>query len=123
MKVRPFLMFEGKAEEAMTLYTSLLPDSAIGNVKRHPDGKIMLAELRVGTQAVLVSDSAVKHAFTFTPSISFFVDCDDEAQLRAVFGTLSDGGNVMMPIENYGFSRLFGWTADRFGVSWQLNLP
>src|SRR2546423_1056660 len=123
MKVRPFLMFEGNAEQAMTLYTSLLPDSAIGEVKRYPDGKIMLAEFRLGTQAVLISDSPGPHDFTFTPSPSLFVDVDDGAKLRAFLGALSDGGKVMMPIAGYGFSRLFGWPADRFGVSWQLNLP
>lgn len=67
-------------------------------------------------------DSPVKHAFTFTPSMSIFVECENDAELTRVFDQLAVGGKVMMPLNNYGFSTRFGWLADRFGVSWQLNL-
>jgi predicted 3-demethylubiquinone-9 3-methyltransferase (glyoxalase superfamily) len=72
---------------------------------------------------VLASDSPVKHAFDFTPSLSFFVDCTSDEEQRRLFAELSDGGAVMMPLDDYGFSKRFAWVADRFGVSWQLNLP
>ena len=62
-------------------------------------------------------------AFTFTPSVSLFVDCADEEEFDRAFGTLSEGGSVLMPPDNYGFSTKFVWLNDRFGVSWQLNLP
>jgi predicted 3-demethylubiquinone-9 3-methyltransferase (glyoxalase superfamily) len=65
----------------------------------------------------------MKHGFTFTPSISLFVDCESEAELDAAFGVLSEGGKILMPPSNYGFSTKFTWVSDRFGVSWQLNLP
>jgi predicted 3-demethylubiquinone-9 3-methyltransferase (glyoxalase superfamily) len=65
----------------------------------------------------------VHHPFTFTPAMSLFVDCESEAELDAAFGTLSAGGQVLMPPSNYGFSAKFAWVSDRFGVSWQLNLP
>jgi uncharacterized glyoxalase superfamily protein PhnB len=51
------------------------------------------------------------------------VDFDTGAQLERVFGVLSQPGQILMPLDNYGFSRRFGWVNDRFGVSWQLNLP
>ena len=73
--------------------------------------------------AALALYAAVKHAFTFTPSISLFVDCRSAAMLDAAFAQLADGGHVYMRIANYGFSQRFGWCSDRFGVSWQLNLP
>jgi predicted 3-demethylubiquinone-9 3-methyltransferase (glyoxalase superfamily) len=64
----------------------------------------------------------MKHAFTFTPSTSVFVECESQAELDSVFGRLSEGGSVLMPVGNYGFSTRFGWVQDRFGLSWQLNL-
>jgi predicted 3-demethylubiquinone-9 3-methyltransferase (glyoxalase superfamily) len=67
-------------------------------------------------------DSPVKHPFSFTPSMSLFVDCESEAELEAVFVQHSTGGSVLMPLDNYGFSTRFGWVNDRFGESWQLNL-
>ena len=126
--VQPFLMFEGKAEEAMTLYVSLFPGSAIGEVTRFgPEGpgaggSIMRASFTLGGHSVLCFDSPVKHAFTFTPAFSFFVDCTSEEQLRSCAATLGEGGSELMPLGSYGFSRKFAWLNDRFGVSWQINL-
>ena len=68
-------------------------------------------------------DSPVPHAFTFTPAFSFFVDVPSEAELRRLAAALGEGGGIMMPLANYGFSRLFTWLNDRYGVSWQLNWP
>lgn len=50
------------------------------------------------------------------------MECQDEAELDRAFARLSEGGQVLMPVGNYGFSSKFGWVSDRFGVSWQLNL-
>jgi uncharacterized glyoxalase superfamily protein PhnB len=55
--------------------------------------------------------------------VSLFVDFASADELDAAFATLAKGGMVYMPLNNYGFSRRFGWCSDRFGVSWQLNLP
>jgi predicted 3-demethylubiquinone-9 3-methyltransferase (glyoxalase superfamily) len=129
VKVTPFLMFEGKAQEAMDLYVSLFPDAKVESVTRYgagepgAEGTIKVASFSLAGQRVMCIDSPVKHAFTFTPSFSFFVDCDSEADLRRLASALGEGGGVMMGIDNYGFSRLFTWISDRYGVSWQLNLP
>ena len=126
--VRPFLMFEGKAEEAMQFYVSLLPDSKIIDISRYgaagpgPEGTVMKATFTVAGQTVHCIDSPVKHAFSFTPAFSLFVDCESEQQLRDLVTALGDGGTELMPLGNYGFSRQFAWLNDRFGVSWQLNL-
>lgn len=121
---RPFLMFEGRAQAAMDLYTSLFPDSRIVTAQPHPDGNgVMVAVFTICGREFMCSDSPIKHGFTFTPSSSIFVDCDSVDELERAFATLSDGGGVLMPLDNYGFSRRFGWVNDRFGVSWQLNLP
>jgi predicted 3-demethylubiquinone-9 3-methyltransferase (glyoxalase superfamily) len=127
-KVRPFLMFEGKAEEAMRFYVSLIPGSEILEMVRYgpgqpgPEGSVMRALVSLGGQIVLCTDSYVKHNFTFTPSISLFVQCDSEEEVTRLSSALAEGGAVLMELANYGFSRLFAWVNDRFGVSWQLNL-
>lgn len=128
VSVQPFLMFEGSAEAAMQMYVSLIPGSKILDVKRYgpggpaKEGTVMRAWFSVGGQTVQCSDSFVHHEFTFTPSFSFFVECESEAQLESLWAALSEGGKALMPLDNYGFSRRFGWCNDRFGVSWQINL-
>jgi predicted 3-demethylubiquinone-9 3-methyltransferase (glyoxalase superfamily) len=126
-KVHPFLMFEGKAEEAMRFYVSLIPGSEILEMVRYgpgqpgPEGSVMKASVSLGGQIVLCTDSFVKHNFTFTPAVSLFLQCDSEEEVSRLSSALAEGGNVLMPVGNYGFSRLFAWVNDRFGVSWQLN--
>jgi predicted 3-demethylubiquinone-9 3-methyltransferase (glyoxalase superfamily) len=83
----------------------------------------MRAAFRVGGQAVRCMDSPVKHAFSFTPASSLFVDFDSLEELTQVADALGEGGKVLMELADYGFSRQFTWLDDRFGVSWQLNLP
>jgi predicted 3-demethylubiquinone-9 3-methyltransferase (glyoxalase superfamily) len=126
--VTPFLMFEGKAEEAMNFYVALFPDGRVLDITRYSkggpgaEGSVVRASFVVGGQRVMCIDSPVKHAFTFTPASSLFVECNSEAELRSLAGALDEDGKVLMGIDNYGFSRLFTWVQDRFGVSWQLNL-
>jgi predicted 3-demethylubiquinone-9 3-methyltransferase (glyoxalase superfamily) len=127
-KVRPFLMFEGNAEEAMKFYVSLFPGSEVIDIVRYgpneagPEGTVMKAAFSVAGQSIFCTDSFVKHAFTFTPAMSFFVTCESEEQVRQLVSALSEGGGILMPLGNYGFSRQFAWVSDRYGVSWQLNL-
>jgi predicted 3-demethylubiquinone-9 3-methyltransferase (glyoxalase superfamily) len=129
MKITPFLMFEGKAEEAMTFYVSLFPASKVVSIERYrpgepgKEGSVKLAAFELSGESYRCIDSPVKHAFTFTPAISVFVDCDSRSQLDAAYAALSSGGQDLMPPASYGFSTWFAWVQDRFGVSWQLNLP
>jgi predicted 3-demethylubiquinone-9 3-methyltransferase (glyoxalase superfamily) len=126
-KITTFLMFQGVAEEAMDLYVSLFGDSEIQRVERYgpgeqgAEGTVKQATFTLAGRDFMCIDSPVKHAFTFTPSISLFVECESESELESAFSRLSDGGGVLMPLGNYGFSTKFGWLNDRFGVSWQLN--
>ena len=123
-------MFQGgTAQAALDLYFSTFPDSRMVRVERYaqgdpgPAGTINVAVFPLCGREFMCSDSPVKHHFTFTPSSSTFVDFDSVEELERIFGVLSEGGQVLMPLDNYGFSRRFGWLNDRFGVSWQLNLP
>jgi predicted 3-demethylubiquinone-9 3-methyltransferase (glyoxalase superfamily) len=127
-KVRPFLLFQGQAEEAMNFYVSLFPGSQIGPVVRYgpgdagAEGSVKSASFDLNGLSVLCTDSVVKHEFGFTPAISFFVVCDSAEEIERLAGALSERGSTFMPLGSYGFSRQFAWVSDRYGVSWQLTL-
>ncbi len=127
-QVHTFLMFEGRAEEAMNAYVALVPNSRVIAINRYgkgapgPEGSVVMARFELAGQEHRCSDSFVKHAFTFTPSMSLFLECGSEGEIDRIYAALLEGGQALMPIGDYGFSRRFGWLNDRFGVSWQLNL-
>lgn len=140
MQTTTFLTFVGdqcgKAEEAIKLYTSLFPNSEIKNIikysKGEPGGTPELIKYGVFTLNGVeyrVSESNYNHAWSFTPGVSLFVDCTSENEIQTLFDKLSsNGGQVMVPLddygsENYGFGKKFGWCEDKYGISWQLNLP
>lgn len=121
-------MFTGQAEEAMTFYVTLFPGSKISSLTKYgpagpgTPGSVLRADFEIAGHPIVCIDSPPVHAFTFTPSMSLFVDCESHAEIDSAFTKLADGGKVLMPLDNYGFSEKFGWVQDRFGVSWQLNL-
>ena len=132
-KTTTFLMFVGdqcgKAEEAIKFYVSLFKNSEIKHIqhwqKDEPGGKeglIKQATFTLDGIEYMASENTVEHGFNFTPSMSIYVHCDNENEMNSLFEKLSEGGSVMMPLDNYGFSKRFGWTSDKYGVSWQLNL-
>jgi predicted 3-demethylubiquinone-9 3-methyltransferase (glyoxalase superfamily) len=126
--ISTFLMFEGRAEEAMNFYVSLFKDARVEHIVRYgageagAEGSVNRAAAMFNGQRFMFFDSPVNHAFSFTPAISIFVDCESEAEIDRLFAKLSEGGQTLMPLDAYPFARKFGWTADRFGVSWQLSL-
>lgn len=127
-KVTTFLMFEGRAEEAMNFYISLFPNSAIQEITRYgpneagAEGSVVHATFTLDGQELMAIDSSVAHGFTFTPAMSLYVKCQSEDEIDRLFAGLSQDGAVLMPLGAYPFSPKFGWLADRFGVSWQLTL-
>ena len=122
------LMFTGRAEEAINLYMSAFEDSELISMSHYPNehataaGKVEIARFRLLSNEYIAIDSPIPHDFDFTPSMSIFVEFEDENEMLAVLGVLHDGSTDLMPLDNYGFSEKFVWFKDRFGVSWQLNL-
>jgi predicted 3-demethylubiquinone-9 3-methyltransferase (glyoxalase superfamily) len=125
-RVTTLLMFYGKAEEAMTLYTTVIPNSKITSVKRYgkgeagAEGSVMHATFTLNGQEIMCIDSPPMHNFTFTPATSLFVACKTEEEINGLFTKLSKDGKVFMPLQAYPFAKKFAWCSDKFGVSWQL---
>lgn len=121
MTAAPFLMFQGRCEEALTFYAATVPDTRIVSLVRKPDGTAAMARLSVAGLEIMANDSPPVHAFTFTPSTSIFLTVDETDEVDRLAAALGEGGQALMAPNDYGFSRRFGWVQDRFGVSWQIN--
>jgi predicted 3-demethylubiquinone-9 3-methyltransferase (glyoxalase superfamily) len=114
------LMFQdGRAREAVDLYVGLVPGSAVDRVV--DAGGSATIDFTLGGRPFIAFDSPVRHDFDFTPSMSIFVRCDSDDEVGAIFEPLAAGGEVKMPVGDYGFSSCFGWVVDRYGVSWQIG--
>lgn len=126
----PHLWFNANAEEAVKLYTEMLPDSSIGATSRYnaesakasgqKEGSVMTVSFQLCGQSFLAINGGPH--FTFSPAASFVVNCATEEEVNAVWARLSDGGTALMPLGAYPFNKRFGWVQDKFGLSWQVLL-
>jgi predicted 3-demethylubiquinone-9 3-methyltransferase (glyoxalase superfamily) len=128
-QISTFLTFQKQdAEEAMNFYVGLFKNSKIIDVQRYgkdgpaKEGTIFFAQFELNGSQFACSDSYIKHEWDFTPGVSVWVACESDEEILNLFEKLSEGGKVLMPLNNYGFSKKFAFVEDRFGVSWQLNL-
>ncbi|TMP88742.1 VOC family protein [Pseudoalteromonas ruthenica] len=118
----------GKCEEAIKFYTSLFCDAEIIDIQYYtadehePEGSVKRAKFHINGREFMALDSHLNHPFSFTPSISLYIECQSLSEIESLFRTLAEGGTELMPLDNYAFSHRFGWLNDRYGVSWQLNL-
>lgn len=122
-------MFQRAAgREALDFYLSVFDDAEVLELETYPaggpapEGTIMRGKFRIAGQEFFISDSFIEHAFDFTPSLSVWLEADSPEAQEHLVAKLGEGGETLMPLENYGFSTRFAWVNDRFGVSWQINL-
>jgi len=113
-EIYPCLWLDGKAKEAAELYLSAFPDS------RMTADTPMVVNVELAGQNFMALNGGPLHVPN--PSISFFVVCDTAAEVEHAWEKLSEGGGVLMALDTYPWSALYGWVQDRFGVSWQLSL-
>lgn len=122
----PFLMFEGRAEEAIQFYQSVFKDVKVVFINYFESGemvgKVMQSLITINGNPVILNDANVSETSKFTPSMSFFIECDSMDELITIYEKIKSKGSILMPLEDYGFSKQFAWVTDPFGVSWQLNL-
>src|SRR5919202_695915 len=119
-------MFEGAAADALDLYATAFPDLEVVSEEREPDeegGESLRAELLLHGHRLRLFDSPTSHGFTFTPSVSLFVDFDDEGQFEQALDSLSPNGVELMARGESGFTQRFAGTRARLGMSGKLTLP
>jgi PhnB protein len=134
MNIQPYLFFDGRCEEALEFYRTVLgaelvgqplcfkdsPEpSASGNIPPGSENKIMHAELRIGQTVIMASDGICGGQPSFQ-GFALSLAVADESTVERLFAELADGGQVQMPLAATFFARKFGMVADRFGVSWML---
>ena len=113
-KITPFLWFNTEAEEAATFYTSVFPNSKIGEIARYgsagprPEGMVMTVEFELDGQTFTALNGGSD--FTFNEAISFQVSCEGQEEVDAFWSKLSEGGE----------EGPCGWLKDKYGVSWQI---
>ncbi|MGZ4120123.1 MAG: VOC family protein [Actinomycetota bacterium] len=113
-KITPFLWFDDQAEEAANYYVSIFKDSKVVNVSYYGDampemqGKVLTVAFELAGQAFTALNGGP--AFAFTEAISFYVDCESQAEVDELWEKLSDGGSEGQ----------CGWLKDKYGLSWQI---
>jgi PhnB protein len=131
MRVEPYLLFEGRCEEAIEFYRAAL-GAEVTSLLRYKDSpeppppgmlppgaenKVMHASFRIGDSTVMASDGRMQGPASFQGfTLSLTVSTGAEAE--RLFAALADGGQVHMPLAKSFFSSHFGMVADRFGVGW-----
>jgi len=114
VKVHAYLPIDGKAEEAMNFYVSIFKNSKVVSVSRYgdagpgPKGSVMVAAFQLEGQDFFALNGGPQ--FTFTPAISFFVNCETQQEVDELWEKLSAGGKT----------NRCGWLNDKYGVSWQI---
>jgi PhnB protein len=130
MNLQPYLFFDGKCEEALDFYKQAVgaepkmlmrfkdsPDQSMVSPGSHD--KIMHAQVQIGDTAVLMSDGRCLGKPNFQ-GFALTINAKNEAEAGKLFGALSDGGQVTMPLAKTFFAKRFGMLTDKFGVGWMV---
>jgi predicted 3-demethylubiquinone-9 3-methyltransferase (glyoxalase superfamily) len=113
-KITPFLWFDGKAEEAMNFYVSVVKNSKVVSLSRYGEGSpgqkgtVMSATFELAGQRFIALNGGPQ--FTFSPAISFLINCETQEEVDQLWEKLSDGGK----------KERCGWLKDKYGLSWQI---
>jgi PhnB protein len=133
MPIEPYLFFNGRCEEAIEFYRKALGAEVVmmmrnkespespppGMLPPGSENKVMHANLRIRGATLMASDGRNSGQTSFQ-GFSLSLAAKDDADAERLFGALSDGGQVQMPLTKTFFASRFGMVADRFGVPWMV---
>lgn len=121
--ITPHLWFDTQAAEAATYYCETFPGSRVTSIVTladTPSGDVDTVAFELFGQPFMAISAGP--LFRFNPSVSFAVACETADEVDRYWARLSAGGSVLMELGSYPFSERYGWTTDRYGLSWQVSL-
>jgi PhnB protein len=130
MKLVPYLHFGGNCEEALNVYKTVL-NGKVEIVSRYDDpnmnapedykNKVLHGVITFQDNTIMASDSFPGQQLKYGDSVAMSLQFESEDECRRVFDTLSEGGQILMPLEKQFWGDFFGHFVDRFGVRWMVN--
>jgi predicted 3-demethylubiquinone-9 3-methyltransferase (glyoxalase superfamily) len=120
-RIIPHLWFDTQAKEAAALYTgAITPGAVLSEVTLHdtPSGSVDIVTFELDGHTF--QSISAGPLFKFNPSVSFLVGCATAAEVDAIWAKLAQDGVALMPLDAYPFSPRYGWTMDKYGLSWQI---
>lgn len=129
MKIKPYLIFNGNAEEAANRYAEIL-GGKIENLNRYGDcmpdtpqeykNKIAHICLFVGSEVMGIADAEPGTTTTFGTGNIVTLNCDNEEQIKTIYEKLSVGGEIRCPLQPTFFAKQYADFTDCYGVAWCL---
>lgn len=122
-KITPHLWFDKEAKEAAEFYASIFDNSKVKDITtlhNTPSGDCDVVSFELSGQSFMAISAGPY--FKFTPAVSFLVACETKEEVDTLWKAIAEGGKVMMELGAYLWSDWYGWTADKYGLSWQIIL-
>jgi len=136
MQVNPYLIYNGRCEEALAFYREKLgaevlfqmrfkdaPPSSGHTAQPGTEDKIMHVSFRIGETVLMASDGACKPEDPPMSGFSLSLTADDAPSAEKLFNALADGGKITMPWQATFWTKGFGMVVDRFGLHWMVTIP
>ncbi len=130
MKLIPYIHFDGNAEEAMNFYAKAL-NGSIASIQRYGDApvpsdedykqKVMHGRFTFGENLIMISDVFKGQPVSTEGNVQLSIDVMEEEDIDNLFERMSEGGKVMMPLQDTFWGARFGMLKDKFGVGWMFN--
>lgn len=131
MKVVPYLVFNGNAEEALKFYVDALGgsvkslmrfgDHEMPGVTEENQNLIMHGEVVFGDNLIYLSDNFEPNNYSIGNAYTIHLDCFSEEEIKQVYEKFAAGGQVVNPLEDTFWGAVYGFVVDRFGISWSFN--